>query len=145
MAALPKQMRFSVSHADGSPAADCMVSVCFETHMKNDYGFLFGPTGPDGTLVVPEADVVKRANAEIDDAPMDYHPIEAAFTGYIRASAAGIDILERALEAYAMYGRRAYPRGYGAALKKALETVRRLGRPTLVAEADGCEIAIDES
>ncbi len=122
---IPRMIRCKAT-VGGQPVAGLVMRVVLRTDFKNDYDIVFGPTCDDGTALLSSERIQDEAKKQMNEAIMDYGPLENTFTGAVQVGVLSRERLDDALAAVKVYGVWRYPAGYRRMLKyahKLLESV----------------------
>lgn len=133
-AILPKVIQCKVSK-DGIPCAGVLVKAIFKTNYKNPYSDIFGPTDHHGHAELRRATILLNAKKQLDLALMDYGPLENGFAGTIEFSLMTSEAIERAKDAYELFGKAGgYSSDYGEQLEQALKVTKTTDPSKLLLE-----------
>ena len=120
MKAIPERLICQAT-LEGKPVAGVLIHAGFGVEEKNPYGFIFGPTNHDGCVIITREEVLKRADAELAMAMMDFVPLKGGFTGTITLKVLDKDGIGRAIQAYQSFHKFTYyPSGYLSGLESAV-------------------------
>lgn len=104
-----------------------LVLIVMKTRSKNSNSFVVGPSGEDGIVTLEKSEIQGQAEAQLELALMDYHPIKEVFSGEVVAEVMVEVRIKKALSTYREYGELIdYPLGYRNMLESALEVIREM-------------------
>lgn len=88
---------------DGCPTEGRWISVTLPVRVKNEYGFIFGPSDAKGRITIDREALLAEAKETERTGLMDYAGLEGNWTGSLQIAALDVDGVDRALEAHAVW------------------------------------------
>lgn len=116
---LPSAIEVIVT-SDQNPREGVLIKLMLGMIRKNSYSYILGPTNSEGKAQIQKCELLSQADKSLELALMDYLPLESGYTGEIEAKVMNKKDIDKAIEAYEIYGPCKYPERYIEILKHAI-------------------------
>lgn len=116
-----------------NPVEGLLIRVSIPMKRKNDYGWLIGPSGPDGRIAISGEDLRQRIQADRKLFIMDSVDAESYAKGEMRLAVPRAGAIDAAVAAFDVYHDVSpYPAGYREALESTRSKLSAMpARPSL--------------